>query len=119
MQNRISRRDLLNRLGVAGAAFAFGAWPGATRRRTRDAGVAFMSTAKPPRRVAGARPTQRAASLDAEDASEPILVLNCGSSSIKFALFDAKVFLVPRKPRWSGRIEGVGGTDRFAEDTHV
>ena len=70
-----------------------------------------MSTAKQPRRGAGARPAQRAASLEAEDAGEPILVLNCGSSSIKFALFDAKVFLVPRKPRWSGRIEGIGGTN--------
>jgi hypothetical protein len=69
-----------------------------------------VSTAKQPRRGTGARPAQRAASLEAEDAGEPILVLNCGSSSIKFALFDAKVFLVPRKPRWSGRIEGLGST---------
>jgi acetate kinase len=41
--------------------------------------------------------------------SEPILVLNCGSSSIKFALFDADVRPLPRKPLWSGRVEGIGG----------
>ena len=37
-----------------------------------------------------------------------ILVLNCGSSSIKFALFDAAVPL-PRKPRWNGKVQGIGG----------
>jgi len=68
-----------------------------------------MSTAKPPRGVAPAQSAPRAASPDAQD-GEPILVLNCGSSSIKFALFDAAAFVVPRKPRWSGRIEGIGGT---------
>jgi acetate kinase len=40
--------------------------------------------------------------------SAPILVLNCGSSSIKFALFDAAVDPLPRKPLWGGRIEGIG-----------
>ena len=39
----------------------------------------------------------------------PILVLNCGSSSIKFALFDAAVDPLPRTPWWSGSVEGVGG----------
>ena len=29
-----------------------------------------------------------------------ILVLNCGSSSIKFALFDAQACPLPRKPLW-------------------
>lgn len=42
--------------------------------------------------------------------SAPILVLNCGSSSIKFALFDAGVQPLPRKPLWAGRVEGIGGT---------
>lgn len=42
--------------------------------------------------------------------SAPILVLNCGSSSIKFALFDAGVQMVPRKPLWHGRVEGIGST---------
>jgi acetate kinase len=42
-------------------------------------------------------------------AAEPILVLNCGSSSIKFALFDASVTPLPRQPLWSGQVEGIGG----------
>ena len=40
--------------------------------------------------------------------SEPILVLNCGSSSIKFALFDAGVQPLARKALWSGQVEGIG-----------
>ena len=43
-------------------------------------------------------------------AGEPILVLNCGSSSIKFALFDAAVTPLPRQPIWGGQLEGIGGT---------
>ena len=31
-------------------------------------------------------------------ASDVILVLNCGSSSIKFALFDATITPMPRQP---------------------
>ena len=42
-------------------------------------------------------------------AAEPILVLNCGSSSIKFALFDASVTPLPRQPLWAGQVEGIGG----------
>jgi acetate kinase len=42
--------------------------------------------------------------------SAPILVLNCGSSSIKFALFDAKADPLPRKPVWGGKVEGIGGS---------
>lgn len=41
---------------------------------------------------------------------ELILVLNCGSSSIKFALFDAADAPLSRTPDWSGRIEGITGT---------
>ena len=41
--------------------------------------------------------------------SEPILVLNCGSSSIKFALFDGSLEPLPRKPRWAGSVEAIGG----------
>jgi acetate kinase len=37
-----------------------------------------------------------------------ILVLNCGSSSIKFALFDAHTRPLPRTPLWSGKIQGIG-----------
>ena len=39
-----------------------------------------------------------------------LLVLNCGSSSIKFALFDAAVSPLPRRPMWSGKVEGITGT---------
>jgi acetate kinase len=41
---------------------------------------------------------------------EPILVLNCGSSSIKFALFDAAVEPLPRQPLWAARIDGIGSS---------
>jgi acetate kinase len=37
-----------------------------------------------------------------------MLVLNCGSSSIKFALFDTGVDPLPRQPTWSGRVEDIG-----------
>jgi acetate kinase len=39
--------------------------------------------------------------------SERILVLNCGSSSIKFALFDV-IEPLPRTPAWGGKINGIG-----------
>ena len=38
-----------------------------------------------------------------------VLVLNCGSSSIKFALFDAGQSPLPRQPAWNGKIQGIGG----------
>ena len=38
-----------------------------------------------------------------------ILVLNCGSSSIKFALFDAQARPLPRKPFWHGKVQGITG----------
>ena len=44
-------------------------------------------------------------------AGETILVLNCGSSSIKFALFGAGVDPLPRAPLWSGQVEGIGGSN--------
>ena len=37
-----------------------------------------------------------------------ILVLNCGSSSIKFALFAANQSGVSQQPEWSGKVEGIG-----------
>ncbi|MGK5025797.1 acetate/propionate family kinase [Janthinobacterium sp. RB2R34] len=37
-----------------------------------------------------------------------ILVLNCGSSSIKFALFAAGQDGVAQQPEWSGKVEGIG-----------
>lgn len=45
-----------------------------------------------------------------------ILVLNCGSSSIKFALFPAHVDPLPRTPLWHGKVQGIGGpTADFSE----
>jgi acetate kinase len=41
-------------------------------------------------------------------ASEMLLVLNCGSSSIKFALFDFGREPMPRRPEWGGKIGGIG-----------
>ena len=51
-------------------------------------------------------PGNGSATLDA--ASEPILVLNCGSSSIKFAVFDADALPLPRTPLWAGKVDGIG-----------
>ena len=39
----------------------------------------------------------------------PVLVLNCGSSSIKFALFEAASSPLPRQPFWSGKVDGIAG----------
>jgi acetate kinase len=38
-----------------------------------------------------------------------IVVLNCGSSSIKFAVFSAAADPLPRTPLWNGKVEGIGG----------
>lgn len=40
-----------------------------------------------------------------------VMVLNCGSSSIKFALFDAGTLPLPREPEWKGKAQGIGGPD--------
>jgi len=47
--------------------------------------------------------------------SDLVLVLNVGSSSIKFALFDSDPLPIPRKPEWSGKVEGI----RTAQTTYV
>ena len=44
-----------------------------------------------------------------QEPRSPILVLNCGSSSIKFALFDAALSPLPREALWNGKVEGIGG----------
>lgn len=50
------------------------------------------------------------------DKNEVLIVLNCGSSSIKFAVFDAAADSLPRKPLWNGKVQGVGGpTPDFGE----
>ena len=38
-----------------------------------------------------------------------VLAINGGSSSIKFALFDGVGSQVPRKPFWSGKVDGIAG----------
>ncbi|HLS51288.1 MAG TPA: acetate kinase, partial [Burkholderiaceae bacterium] len=38
----------------------------------------------------------------------PILVLNCGSSSIKFALYDGTQTPLPRTSAWQGKVQGIG-----------
>jgi len=48
--------------------------------------------------------------------SEPILVLNCGSSSIKFAVFEGSVAPLPRKPVSSGKVEGIGSRNATLVD---
>lgn len=48
-----------------------------------------------------------------------ILVLNCGSSSIKFALFDAHARPLPRQPLWNGKVEGIGGPAPEFSETGV
>ena len=51
--------------------------------------------------------------------SELILVLNCGSSSIKFALFDAGAQALPRKPLWNGKVDGITGPAPTFGETDV
>jgi len=38
-----------------------------------------------------------------------VVVLNCGSSSIKFAVYDAGVDPLPRQALWNGKVQGIGG----------
>nr|MBP7614244.1 acetate kinase [Steroidobacteraceae bacterium] len=42
-------------------------------------------------------------------ANDVLVVLNCGSSSIKFAVFEAGADPLPRKPLWNGKVQGIGG----------
>jgi acetate kinase len=48
----------------------------------------------------------------------PILVLNCGSSSIKFALFDARRQPLPRNPLWGSKVEGIGKDKPYPAALH-
>ena len=41
--------------------------------------------------------------------SDLILVLNCCSSTITFALFDADAQPLPRQPLWNGKVDGITG----------
>ncbi len=48
-----------------------------------------------------------------------VLVLNCGSSSIKFALFDAGQTPLPRQPVWNGKVQGIGRSPTTFGETGV
>ncbi len=48
-----------------------------------------------------------------------VLVLNCGSSSIKFALFDAAAAPLPREPAWNGKVDGITGAQPTFGETGV
>jgi acetate kinase len=49
--------------------------------------------------------------MNTHAAGDLILVLNCGSSSIKFALFDAAAHPLSRTPAWQGKVEGITGAE--------
>lgn len=51
--------------------------------------------------------------------SHLVLVLNCGSSSIKFALFDVSVQPLPRTPLWNGKVDGIAGASPTFGETGV
>ncbi|TWT19381.1 acetate/propionate family kinase [Luteimonas marina] len=48
-----------------------------------------------------------------------VLVLNCGSSSIKFALFDGGQDPLPRAPAWNGKVQGIGGPSPTYGETGI
>ncbi|MEO7324930.1 MAG: acetate kinase, partial [Dokdonella sp.] len=47
-----------------------------------------------------------------------ILALNCGSSSIKFALFDMDCEPLSRTPTWRGKVDGIGSLQSVFDDGH-
>lgn len=51
--------------------------------------------------------------------SELILALNCGSSSIKFAVFDAAKKPLSRQPLWNGKIDGISSSAPSFGETGV
>jgi len=46
-----------------------------------------------------------------------VLALNCGSSSIKFALFDGSVEPMPEMAAWRGQVEGIGTASMLLRDS--
>ena len=50
-----------------------------------------------------------AAPAVASSGADLVVVLNCGSSSIKFAVYDSGVDPLPRKALWNGKVQGIGG----------
>ena len=77
---------------------------GTLRHRT-DAGAAL--------------PGDAAMNATKADATGLILVLNCGSSSIKFAVFDAGQTPVPRQPLWNGKVDGITGPSPTFGETGI
>lgn len=51
--------------------------------------------------------------------ARPVLVLNCGSSSIKFAVYDAEVTPLPRAPGWHGKVGDIGGPEPTFETSDL
>jgi len=59
---------------------------------------------------------QPAAPVVASSGADLAVVLNCGSSSIKFAVYDSGVHPLPRRALWNGKVQGIGGpTPDFGE----
>ena len=50
-----------------------------------------------------------AAPAVASSGADLAVVLNCGSSSIKFAVYDSGVDPLPRRALWNGKVQGIGG----------
>lgn len=52
----------------------------------------------------------------ASSGADLVVVLNCGSSSIKFAVYDSGIDPLPRRALWNGKVQGIGGpTPDFGE----
>lgn len=61
--------------------------------------------------------SKRYASVMPASTRNHVLVLNCGSSSIKFAVFACGAHPLPRDPLWRGQVQGIGSaTPSFAEN---
>ena len=59
---------------------------------------------------------QPAAPVVASSGADLAVVLNCGSSSIKFAVYDSGIDPLPRRALWNGKVQGIGGpTPDFGE----
>src|SRR5690606_27108453 len=83
------------------------------RHRAGREGARRADQPRRPARVAPGLVRDRAdagAPLPADPAlSDLVVVLNCGSSSIKFAVFDPGVSPLPRRALWNGKVQGIGG----------
>src|SRR5690606_26090437 len=78
---------------------------GLVRDRT-DAGPPLPAE---PAVSAAAPAAMPAAPAVASSGANLVVVLNCGSSSIKFAVYDGGVDPLPRRALWNGKVQGIGG----------